>query len=120
MHIVWRVGPLTAEEIRPRLTRALKESTVRTVLRRIEQKGYLTHDVVGRTFVFRGTQQPTHVAAGVVKRLAKAMFGGSVSELLVGLVDAQAIDARDLARAVERIEQAKQKGGRPSTTRGGR
>ena len=49
MQLVWAAGKTTAEEIRERLARKPKESTVRTVLRRLEEKGYVTHTVDGRT-----------------------------------------------------------------------
>ena len=49
MQLVWEHAPVTAEAVRERLERPLKESTVRTVLRRREDKGYVTHTVEGRT-----------------------------------------------------------------------
>jgi predicted transcriptional regulator len=56
MQLVWANGSVTAELVRERLDRRLKESTVRTVLRRLEEKGYVTHDVDGRTYVYHPTQ----------------------------------------------------------------
>ena len=50
MQLVWANGPVTAEAVREKLSRPLKESTVRTVLRRLEDKGYTTHTVDGRTY----------------------------------------------------------------------
>ena len=52
MQRVWEDGPITAEAVREKLSRKLKESTVRTVLRRLEDKGYVTHTVEGRTYIF--------------------------------------------------------------------
>ena len=49
MQLVWAHAPITAEVVRERLSRRLKESTVRTVLRRLEDKGYVRHTVDGRT-----------------------------------------------------------------------
>src|SRR5262249_22803016 len=43
LSIVWRLGTVTAEQAREELNRPLKDSTIRTVLRRLEEKGYLTH-----------------------------------------------------------------------------
>jgi BlaI family transcriptional regulator, penicillinase repressor len=107
MQIIWRDGPCTAESVRPRLARALKESTVRTVLRRIEEKGYLTHDLDGRTFVFRAAQRPPEVAANGMKRLARLLFEGSMADLLVGLVEEKALDAADIAEAARRIAESR-------------
>jgi BlaI family penicillinase repressor len=50
LSIVWRLGKVTAEQVREDLDRPLKDSTVRTVLRRLEEKGYLAHSVEDRTF----------------------------------------------------------------------
>src|SRR5258708_21567771 len=49
VQVVWANAPVTAETVRERLSRPLKESTVRTVLRRLEEKGYITHTVDGRS-----------------------------------------------------------------------
>src|SRR4051795_13557716 len=56
MQLVWANGPVTAEAVRERLSRPLKESTVRTVLRRLEDKGYTTHTVDGRTYVYHAAE----------------------------------------------------------------
>ena len=50
LSIVWRIGSVTAEQVREELERPLKDSTIRTVLRRLEEKGYLAHSVENRTF----------------------------------------------------------------------
>jgi BlaI family transcriptional regulator, penicillinase repressor len=111
LRLVWRLGPVTAETIRGELERPLKESTVRTVLRRLEDKGHLTHTVVGRTFVFRAAEARGSAAAKAVKRIADWFCEGSVEEVVAGLVDAKILDKADLTRIAEKI--AKAKGGKP-------
>ena len=56
MQLVWAHGPVTAEAVRELLDRPLKESTIRTVLRRLEDKNYVTHVVDGRTYVYRAAE----------------------------------------------------------------
>ena len=56
MQLVWSHGSLTAEIARQQLGRPLKESTIRTVLRRLEDKGWVSHTVEGRTFVYRAAE----------------------------------------------------------------
>ncbi len=53
LSIVWRLGAATAEQAREELKKPLKDSTVRTVLRRLEEKGYLAHSQENRTFVYQ-------------------------------------------------------------------
>jgi len=103
LRLVWRLGDATAEQIRAELQRPLKESTVRTVLRRLEDKGYLSHTVDGRTFVFRAAQSRSRAAAKAVKRIADWFCEGSVADVVSGLVDARMLDKADLARIGEKI-----------------
>ena len=107
MQLVWLGGEVTADEIRLRLDRKPKESTVRTVLRRLEEKGYVTHTVDGRTFIFRAAEARPQVAARAVKGIVDWLCNGSVEEVLVGMVDARMLDRRTLQRRAKRIEQAK-------------
>jgi BlaI family transcriptional regulator, penicillinase repressor len=111
LRLVWRFGSVTAETVRGELQRPLKESTVRTVLRRLEEKGHLSHTVVGRTFVFRAAEARGSAAAKAVKRIADWFCEGSVEEVVAGLVDAKMLDKADLTRIAEKI--AKAKGGKP-------
>src|SRR5215468_2594669 len=96
MQIVWACAPVTAEAVRERLSRPLKESTVRTVLRRLEEKGYITHTVDGRTYVYDVAASRGRVAARAVQRIVDWVCDGSVEEVLVGMVDSNMIDWKEL------------------------
>lgn len=111
--IVWRRGAATADEVREELDRPLKDSTIRTVLRRLEEKGYLTHAVDSRTFVYRPAESPQKVAGRAVQRIVDWFCAGSVEELLVGMVDSRVISRSELERVARRIAAAKhQEGGK--------
>lgn len=103
MALFWKRGPMTADAVREALPNPLRESTVRTLLRRITEKGYLTHEVDGRTYVYRAVDEPSAVAASGVRRLAQLLYRGSVGDLLVGLVDSREIDAAELEALMARI-----------------
>ncbi len=105
--LVWRQESATAESVRAGLARSLKESTVRTVLRRLEGKGLLGHSVEGRTYIYRAAEARGRAAARSVKRIADWFCNGSVEEVLVGLVDAQVLGRRELKRLADRIAKAK-------------
>ena len=104
--IVWRVGSVTAEQVREELGRPLKDSTIRTGLRRLEEKGYLAHEVENRTFLYRPAQSQQRVAGRAVKRIVDWFCDGSVEALLVGLVDSKVLDRAELQRLAERIAVA--------------
>jgi predicted transcriptional regulator len=105
--IVWRLGAVTAEQVREQLGRPLKDSTIRTVLRRLEEKGYLAHSVESRTFLYRPAESPERVAGRAVQRIVDWFCEGSVEALLVGMVDSQVLGRAELQRLAERIAIAK-------------
>ena len=107
MQIVWDAGEITAEQVRERLSRKPKESTVRTILKRLESKGYVTHTVEGRTFIFTAAEARQEVAARAVKRIVAWFCKGSVEEVLVGMADARMLDAKTLKTLAKRIDSAK-------------
>jgi len=110
MDFVWSHPDSTAEACREGLApeRPLKDSTIRTILRHLEEKGYLTHTVEGRTFIYRAAETPRNVAAGAVAQLVDRFCGGSVEELLVGLVDQQVLKPRELQRLAAKIAARKE------------
>jgi predicted transcriptional regulator len=110
--IVWRLGNTTAEQVREDLDRGLKDSTIRTVLRRLEEKGYLTHDTENRTFIYRPAESRQRVAGRAVKRIVDWFCDGSVEALLVGMVDSKVLDRAELQRLAERIAAAQKTPGK--------
>jgi BlaI family transcriptional regulator, penicillinase repressor len=108
---VWAHPDCTAEMCREGLAgrRRLKDSTVRTILRKLEEKGYLAHTVEGRTFIYRACDTRRNVAVEAVHQLITRFCGGSVEELLVGLVDNQLLEPKQLQRLAEKIAFRKEK-----------
>ena len=112
MDYIWAHGPASAEQVRGALAsrHRMKESTARTVLRRLEAKGYVTHQVDGRTYVYSGAERPQSVAAGAVRQIIERLCGGSVEQLLVGMVNSDVIDERELQRLAQKIARRKGRG----------
>jgi BlaI family transcriptional regulator, penicillinase repressor len=107
MRLVWAHGPITAELVREQLDRRLKESTVRTVLRRLEEKGFVRHNTQGRTYFFQAVHDRGRVAAKAVHRIADWFCDGSIEEVLVGIVDAKMLGKEQLELLAAKIEAAK-------------
>jgi BlaI family penicillinase repressor len=110
MHLVWAHGPVTAETVRKRLDRPLKEATVRTVLRRLEEKGYVTHTIDGRTYIYQAVEARERVAARAVKKIADWFCNGSFEDVLLGIVDTKMLDRRELKMLADKIALAKEWG----------
>jgi BlaI family transcriptional regulator, penicillinase repressor len=111
MDYVWANPNCTAEMCREGLAsqRALKDSTIRTILRKLEEKGYVGHEVAGRTFVYRALDSKRNVAVRAARQLIDRFCGGSVEELLVGLVDSQVLQPKQLQRLAEKIAARREK-----------
>ena len=107
MDYIWAHGPTSAEACREALasSRPMKDSTIRTVLRRLEEKGYLTHNIQGRTFIYRASDERQSVAVRAVKSIIDRFCGGSAEELVLGMVDNAVLSRKQLERLARRIEE---------------
>jgi len=107
MASVWQRGSATAEQVREDLApkHKLKESTVRTLLGRLENKGHLRHKVEGRAYVYSSVEEPRSFAIRAVQQIIDRFCAGSVEQLIVGMVDNDVMDARQLRRLAREIEK---------------
>ena len=106
LNLVWKHGATTADAVQKLIGRPLKESTIRTVLSRLEAKGHLSHTLDGRTYIYKAVEGRGRAVARAVKRLVDRFCNGSVEEALVGMVDAQIVDRRELQRLADKIAKA--------------
>ena len=106
---LWSGGPATAERIRERLApeHRLKDSSVRTLLRRLEERGYVSHHEEGKAFVYEATSAPQQVAAHSIRQLIDRFWSGSVEQFLTGMVDEKILTPGEIARLARRIGQGK-------------
>jgi predicted transcriptional regulator len=111
MDYIWNHPDCTADTCREALARvrAFKESTVRTILKNLENKGYVSHEVRGRTFYYRAVDSRRGVTMEAVRQLIDRFCGGSVKELLVGMVDNQMIKPAELRKLAEEVASHKEK-----------
>lgn len=112
MDVVWARTSVTAEAVRVAMAEShpMKESTVRTILTRLEEKGYVKHHVEGRTNVYAGVDGQQNVAAKAVRQIIERFCGGSVEQLLLGMVNNDVVDERELQRLAQQIARRKERG----------
>jgi BlaI family transcriptional regulator, penicillinase repressor len=117
MTIIWSRGPATVAEIQQSLAgkRPLKDSTIRTVLMRLEEKGYVHHEVDGRTFVYSSVETAGSIAARAVQQIVDRFCHGSLESLLVGMVNDELVDTDELRKIVDRL--TRERGSGTSTER---
>ena len=107
MRAVWNGGHCTVEDVHRIVARKrdLKETTVRTLLRRLEQKGYLEHEAEGRAYIYIAAEPARNLAARAVRQIIDRFCQGSVEELVSGMVDAKTLTDEELDR-LERYVRA--------------
>ena len=115
MQAVWASAPCTVETVHEAVARhrSIKETSVRTLLRRLEQKGYLTHEEDGRAYVYRAAGRATdsrRLAAHAVRQIIDRFCRGSVEELVSGMVDARVLSKGELDRLEEFVRKQGKRG----------
>jgi predicted transcriptional regulator len=110
MDVLWERAPATAEQVRTALAarHPMKESTTRTILKRLEEKGYVRHTISERVNVYIGVEAPQNVAVRAVRQILDRFCGGSVEQLLLGMVNGDVVGERELQRLADRIARRKQ------------
>ena len=98
MAVLWEHGPSTAGEVRDRLDDPLAYNTVLTILRILEDKGYVRHDEIGRTHRFHPLVNRQAAGTSAISRVIDKLFGGSEELLLTHLVQRQRLGKRKLER----------------------
>ena len=106
---VWTRGPASAEQIREGLApkHLLKDSTVRTLLRRLEERGLLTHTTEGKVFFYSAAMQPRTVAARSVRQIIERFWSGSAEQFLAGMVDEKILTPAQIRRLADKIKHRK-------------
>ncbi len=112
LHHVWDLGEATVADVRERILedRDVAYTTVMTVLKKLSEKGYLTHRKEGRSYVYEPAQEPSAVQHSLLQRLIEKVFRGSPAALIQTLVkqenlsDAERREIKDIIDALEASE----------------
>jgi BlaI family transcriptional regulator, penicillinase repressor len=96
MAVLWDRGSATVSEVRAALIHPFAYNTVLTVLRVLEDKGYVTHVAEGRTHRYLPAVQPDDAGRSALTRILHTMFAGSPALLLTQLVSDRQIDRKQL------------------------
>jgi BlaI family transcriptional regulator, penicillinase repressor len=113
MQAVWEAGPCSVEAVHQKISRnrRLKETSTRTLLRRLEQKGYLRHKTEGRAYIYRAVEPARSLAARAVRQIIDRFCQGSVEELVKGMVESKALSKSEMDR-LEKFVRGRKQGGK--------
>jgi BlaI family penicillinase repressor len=104
MSVLWRRGKATVAEVRDELVDDLAYPTVQTMLRVLENKGYVGHTVDGRAFQFHALVEQDDAADSALNRLVTKIYHGS-RELLVSRLLADDDIPPDELRRIKKLLQ---------------
>ena len=110
MDVVYRHGQVTVTEVLAELPEAPTYSAVRAMLRKLEEKGHLTHDAQGARYVYEATLPREDARGTALERLVRTFFDGSPALTVAALLDLKADDLSeaeldDLAELIERARR---------------
>lgn len=112
MDIVYSRGQVTVSEVLADMPDAPTYSAVRAMLRKLEDKGHLTHNSQGARYVYEATLPREEAREGALERLMRTFFDGSPSKTVAALLDLKGEDLSeaDLDELARMIEDARQRG----------
>jgi predicted transcriptional regulator len=96
MDALWRLGEASAEQVREAMPEPLHDSTVRTLLRVLESKGYLEHEARGKAYFYRAVVERTKAQRRALGSVLARFFGGSAEDLVMRLIEDERITPEQL------------------------
>lgn len=108
MRVLWAAKSATVGEVVDRLSgkQPVSYSTVQTILRILENKGYVAHEKVNRAFVYRPIVDERQARKRALSHLVKRLFEGSPSLLVLNVLDDEEMDPEELRRLKQLIGEA--------------
>ena len=107
MAVLWQRQTATvADVVGAMKKRPVSYSTVQTILRILETKGYVAHDKVERAFVYRAVVDQAQARRRALRHLVGRLFDGSPTLLVSNVLEDKTIGAAELKRLKELIERA--------------
>jgi predicted transcriptional regulator len=108
MNILWQTGPATVSQVVEALPDKppVAYSTVLTLLRILENKGYLRHTKQGRAFVYEPIVGSKEASSNAIRHLVSRFFGGSAGQLVLKLLDEHQLGAAELKRIKKKIDES--------------
>jgi predicted transcriptional regulator len=108
MAVLWRLRRASVGEVLAGMkkTRAVTYSTVQTILRILETKGYVTHDKVARAFIYEPVVDERQARRRALRHLVRRLFEGSPSLLVLNVLEDEEIDAAEREQLRKLIERA--------------
>lgn len=105
MDVLWDLGSGTVADVRARLEDELAYTTVLTILRTLEEKGYVDHEEEGRAYRYHPLVERDRAQTSALRRLTRKLFSDSTEMLLTRLVSDRRLDEHEIRRLQRLLEE---------------
>lgn len=107
LKLLWKDGGLSGRQLRDQLaaTRELTYTSVMTVLKIMEEKGYVTRERTGGNFLYSARLSQKAATRGMLRDLVDRVFGGSAAMAMINLLEASDVDAEELRQLKQLINR---------------
>jgi BlaI family transcriptional regulator, penicillinase repressor len=110
MSVLWELGEATVTEVRDRVDARLAYTSISTMIRTLELKGYVSHRRgEGKTHVYFPTIEPETAGESALGRVLDKVYGGSPIKLLAHLMEQRRLTDKEIARMRELLNTAKKR-----------
>lgn len=117
LKVLWEIGPASVRDVYRRLSQRedLAYNTVQTLMRIMEEKSLVAHQLAGRAFIYT----PLHTREQTVRGFLHRVFDGAADQLVMTLLRSERLSAEELGHMQEMIQEARKrsKGARPEANK---
>jgi BlaI family transcriptional regulator, penicillinase repressor len=108
MEVLWETGPANVQTVQQRLERELAYTTVQTMLNILHRKGKVKRTLKDRAYFYRPAVSRSQVVKQAVNDLVEHLFGGSVENLVMSLVETKHLTPEKMARLNELLKESEE------------
>jgi predicted transcriptional regulator len=110
MRVLWNGGPASVADVHERLDGGrLAYTTVATMLRKMEDRGFVSHSAEGRKFIYATAVSAEDVARSMANDLVDRVFEGSLADAVSHLLETREVSSKELARLEQLIKRRKKR-----------
>ncbi|MDP6555687.1 MAG: BlaI/MecI/CopY family transcriptional regulator [Pirellulaceae bacterium] len=112
MDVIYQLEEASVNDVLERLPDPPSYSSVRTMIRLLESKGYLKHRSEGTKYVYRSTQSRQTASRSAIRHVMKTFFSGSATDAVAAILDnaSEKLTDEDLHRLERLIDKARKEG----------
>jgi predicted transcriptional regulator len=110
MKEVWKLGQATVNDVLDNIDRKLAYTTIASTMKSLEKKGFLSYQVVGRTFLYKPLVKESEFSHSMLSNLMERFFDNSAEKLVNTLLEVEQLDATEHERLQQLINNYQPEG----------